>query len=215
MPYDIKTASVFGGSSMGNTPIYAEQMQALGNLLAELNIEAYIGGMSGMMEALAYGVLNAGGQVTVLCVPHQTNGALSDVFQSANVNIKQLERDNDRTVALLESDLWISGPGSGGTLGETVRGITWNVDRTYRDQTLTPHFLFNVERCFDDLQAVYQGSVDRGFGADETMQLFQLVNSVDEMHKVIEAVQKNGQKKLHKVSQVTPSIPPSFPASRR
>lgn len=204
----IKTVAVFAGSSAGNDPHYAEVMQACGARLARMDKEVWCGGLSGMMNAIAQGVLENGGHVKVFQPPHNIKTELVDVFQRARKNgqleICPLKTDNDRNIELLKADAWLSGPGSAGTIGETVRGITWNVDRTYRSRPITPHFILNIDGQYENLSALYALAVQRGFGTPDTMGLFQMVEDDSGLERALFAAEQQGPIILDRVSYVNP-----------
>ncbi len=202
---NIKTVAVFAGSSHGNDPAYGAEMLKLGQYLAALNVEVWTGGCVGMTQSLAEGILIEGGRMKVHQPPHYRNG---EAFPG-NIQVVTVPSDHERTVALLKADAWITGPGSAGTIGETVRGITWNLDRTYRkDRPLTPHFIMNVNNMHASLIGAYQSAVDHGFGSAQTMQLFTVVKDAEGVMRGLRAIDGRPSVVLNRVSCVAkPAMP--------
>lgn len=176
----IKTVAVFAGSSDGDDPVYAKEMYKLGFLLTRLGKEVWAGGCVGMGRALAEGVAAGGGRLIVFQPEYYCcDGREMPDF----VDVRYLSGDDDRITQLLEADAFATGPGSAGTNGETGRGITRNLDGTYKKPPLPikPHFVMNVAGCHDFLIESYREPVRRGFGAPETLQLFRVVPDADRL----------------------------------
>ena len=67
----MKSVCVYCGANAGATPIYASTATELGRHLADAGLRlVYGGGNTGLMGAVANGVLDAGGEVTGVIPQH-------------------------------------------------------------------------------------------------------------------------------------------------
>ncbi len=119
-----KSICVYCGSADGLDQIYLDAARVLGGLLANRGIELIYGaGKTGLMGALADGVLEAGGRVTGV-VPENLNqaqlihGALSQLEVVPDIHARKA-----RMSQLAEA--FITLPGGYGTLDELFETLTW------------------------------------------------------------------------------------------
>lgn len=119
-----KSICVYCGSADGLDQIYLDAARILGGLLANRGIELIYGaGKTGLMGALANGVLEAGGRVTGV-VPENLNqsqlihGALSRLEVVPDIHARKA-----RMSQLAEA--FITLPGGYGTLDELFETLTW------------------------------------------------------------------------------------------
>lgn len=119
-----KSICVYCGSADGLDQIYLDAARILGGLLANRGIELIYGaGKTGLMGALANGVLEAGGTVTGI-VPENLNqsqlihGTLSRLEVVPDIHARKA-----RMSQLAEA--FITLPGGYGTLDELFETLTW------------------------------------------------------------------------------------------
>jgi len=120
----IKTICVYCGSGPGNNARFIEAASAFGKTLAESGIRlVYGGGSTGMMGAVANGVLDHGGSVTGI-IPEflNTRERMLTRVQELIVTPDMHER---KRLMFERSDAFVALPGGIGTLEELVEQLTW------------------------------------------------------------------------------------------
>jgi len=194
----IETVAVFGGSRLGHNPAYERDAVKLGEILAKQNRKVVVGSPRGLVRAFSDAFIDNGGHLSVLTTPHNCR-AVND--NQPNVHTIEVSTDNDRTIELLKrSDAWISLAGSGGTIGETVRGMTWNVDRSYRNRPITPQILLNTAGVYTPLRETYKRAADDGFSGAHILDLFDLVDTPQDVEQLLTRLDHEEQKIVAPVS---------------
>jgi hypothetical protein len=120
----VRTVCAYCGSSPGNNPRFIEAASAFGKILAENGIRlVYGGGSTGMMGAVANGVLDHGGSVTGI-IPEflNTRERMLTRVQELIVTPDMHER---KRLMFERSDAFVALPGGVGTLEELVEQLTW------------------------------------------------------------------------------------------
>src|SRR6201995_523644 len=120
----IKTVCVYCGSGPGNNPRFLEAASGFGKILAENGIRlVYGGGSTGLMGAVANGVLDHGGSVTGI-IPEflNTRERMLTRVQELIVTPDMHER---KRLMFERSDAFVALPGGVGTLEELVEQLTW------------------------------------------------------------------------------------------
>jgi hypothetical protein len=120
----IRTVCVYCGSGPGNNPRFIEAAAAFGRILAENGIRlVYGGGSTGLMGAVANGVLDNGGSVTGI-IPEflNTRERMLTRVQELIVTPDMHER---KRLMFERSDAFVALPGGVGTLEELVEQLTW------------------------------------------------------------------------------------------
>jgi uncharacterized protein (TIGR00730 family) len=120
----ITTVCAYCGSGAGNNPRFIEAASAFGKILAESGIRlVYGGGSTGMMGAVANGVLDHGGSVTGI-IPEflNTRERMLTRVQELIVTPDMHER---KRLMFERSDAFVALPGGIGTLEELVEQLTW------------------------------------------------------------------------------------------
>ena len=121
---DIRKVCVYCGSSPGTDPAYVQAAQEFGRILAEAKVGLiYGGGAVGIMGALAYAVLDNGGEVT---------GIIPEFLMSRERALRGtheliVTRDmHERKRMMFDmADAFVTLPGGVGPLEEVVEQITW------------------------------------------------------------------------------------------
>lgn len=168
--------AVFCGSSAGTDAIYREQAYQLGKTLAVHNIGLVYGGSnSGLMGAVASGVIEHNGKVTGV-LPHFLQGK-----ENAQDNLDELimvETMHERKARMNElSDGIITLPGGFGTLEEFFEMLTWAQLGLHKK----PIALLNVDGFYDALLALIQNMVDKGFLKAINQQMLLVSSSIEEL----------------------------------
>ncbi|CAO3679532.1 unnamed protein product [Rhizopus stolonifer] len=141
-PKAIKSVCVYCASSVGTKPIYVEEAQKLGKLLAENNIKlVYGGGSVGLMGTVAKAALDNGGQaLSVVPEPLYKSGSkqLCEAIIVPDMHTRK-KRMAD------ESDAFVVLPGGFGTMEEMLEMITWSQLNIHSK----PVLLLNTNNFFD------------------------------------------------------------------
>lgn len=174
----MKNIVVFCGSSMGTDSIYEDQAYQLGKTLAESEIGLVYGGAKvGLMGAVASGALQHGGRVVGVLpyflqtkeVAHDglTELILVDTMHERKTKMNQL---SDGVIAL---------PGGFGTMEELFEMLTWGQLGLHHK----PMGLFNINGFYDELIALVQSMVDKGFLKEINRHMLLCHNDI---HKLLE-----------------------------
>ena len=142
----IKALTVFCGSKSGANLSFLKEATALGNLLAQKNIDlVYGGGNKGLMGAVANGCLAQGGKVIGI-MPK-----LLLEWEAQHTGLTELiitETMHDRKKILYEKgDAALVLPGGMGTLDELFEMLTWNNLKIHNMKV----FLLNIDGFYDTL----------------------------------------------------------------
>ena len=143
-----KSVAVFCGSKSGNNPLFIQQAEELGQLLAKHHITlVYGGGGVGLMGAIANAVLEHHGKVV---------GVIPEIlleWEQEHKGITELKVVSDmhmRKKMMYElSDAAIILPGGNGTLDELFELITWNTLKIHEKKII----LLNSAGFYDHLIA--------------------------------------------------------------
>jgi uncharacterized protein (TIGR00730 family) len=120
----IKTVCVYCGSGAGNNPRFVDAASAFGKILAEHGIRlVYGGGSTGLMGAVANGVLDHGGSVTGI-IPEFLNSRERMLSRVQELVITPDMHERKRLM-FERSDAFVALPGGVGTLEELVEQLTW------------------------------------------------------------------------------------------
>ena len=120
----LTTICVFCASSPGVDPIYAKGAQAFGKLLAGTGRRVvYGGGNTGLMGALAEGVLSANGEIVGVMPRHLVE---REVAHHGLTRLETVTSMHERKARLSEmADAFVALPGGLGTLEEFTEIWTW------------------------------------------------------------------------------------------
>lgn len=182
MSQKIKTICVYCGSSDDIQPAFYQGARRLGQELAARKIRlVYGGGKTGLMGAVAGGVLSAGGEVTGI-VPENLNKS-----QLIADNLTDLEIFPDiqsRKKRMLDlSDALIALPGGYGTFDELFEALTWAQIGIHSK----PIGALNLEGYFDPLFMLIEHASVEGFIYPEHRQLLLNGNEPAELLEKMEA----------------------------
>ena len=120
----MKSVCVYCGANAGATPVYADAATTLGNRLAADGLRlVYGGGNTGLMGAVANGVLAAGGEVTGVIPQHLVDWEVAHKGVTTLEVVGSMHERKSRMFDL--SDGFIALPGGFGTLEEVFEMLTW------------------------------------------------------------------------------------------
>ena len=154
----MKSMCVFCGSSDSVHSDYLSAAWTMGKVLAERGFGLiYGGGKTGLMGAVADGVLSAGGEVIGVIIPSMNTKALAhdgltrmDVTPSMHARKARMHELADAYIAM---------PGGFGTFDELFETITWAQTGAHEK----PVGILNVKDYFDPLLAAIDHAVKEGF----------------------------------------------------
>jgi len=154
----MKSICVFCGSSDSVHADYLSAAQTMGITLAERGIQLiYGGGKTGLMGAVADGVLEAGGEVIGIIIPSMHTKAL------AHDGITRMDVTPDmhaRKARMHElSDGYIAMPGGYGTFDELFETLTWAQTGAHEK----PVGLLDIRNYYTPLLAAIDHAVNEGF----------------------------------------------------
>ena len=186
-PSNIRAVCVFCGASMGNNPAFQAAADQLGTLLAQNGITiVFGGGNAGLMGTVANSALKQGGEVI---------GVIPDYLVEREHGHRGLTRldivdsMHSRKRRMFDlADGFISLPGGVGTLEETFEVITWKQLAMHTK----PIAIINVAGYWQALDQLISATVEHGFAAPPTRDLYRLVATPAEALDALRADAKIG-----------------------
>ncbi len=179
-PKSIQTICVYCGSADGLRSEYLDAAFAMGQALARTGLRVVYGaGRTGLMGALADGVLKAGGWVTgvtptYMNSPQLTHSGLSELEVVENIHLRKARMSE-------LADAFIALPGGYGTFEELFESLAWAQIGLHQK----PIGLLNTMHYYDPLLAMVQHALEEGFiyaehrtllvSADEPQDLLQKI----------------------------------------
>lgn len=154
----MKSICVFCGSSDSVHSDYLTAARQMGKTLAERKIRLIFGGgKTGLMGAVANGVLEAGGEVIGVIIPSMNTKALAhDGLTRMEVPLTM----HTRKAKMHElADGYIALPGGFGTFDELFETVTWAQTGAHEK----PVGLLNVRHYYAPLMAAIDHAVQEGF----------------------------------------------------
>lgn len=154
----LSTICIFCASSPGADPRYADAARSFGALLARTERRVvYGGGNTGLMGALADGVLSAGGEIIGVMPRHLVE---REVAHLALTRLETVTSMHERKARLADmADAFVALPGGLGTLEEFTEIWTWGQLGLHRK----PYGLLNVADFFSPLLAFLDHAVAERF----------------------------------------------------
>jgi uncharacterized protein (TIGR00730 family) len=154
----MKSICVFCGSSDSVHADYLAAARTMGHVLAERGLRLiYGGGKTGLMGAVADGVLSAGGEVIGVIITSMNNNALAhdglthmDVTPDMHTRKARMHELADGFIAL---------PGGYGTFDELFETITWSQIGHHQK----PIALLNTKNYYNPLLSAVDHAVNEGF----------------------------------------------------
>ena len=154
----MKSICVFCGSSDTVHADYLAAARQMGRTLAELGLRLiYGGGKTGLMGAVADGILEAGGEVTGVIIPTMNTAALAHMSLTQMDVVDGMHARKARMHEL--ADGYIALPGGLGTFDELFETVTWAQTGAHEK----PVGLLNVKNYYAPLLAAIDHAVQEGF----------------------------------------------------
>jgi len=149
---------VFCGSADSVHPDYLAGAREMGRVLARHSLRlVYGGGKTGLMGAVADGVLEAGGQVIGVIIPSMHTAPLAHAGITSMEVTPTMHARKARMHEL--SDGFIALPGGYGTFDELFETITWSQTGAHQK----PIGLLNIRNYYAPLLAAIDHAVKEGF----------------------------------------------------
>jgi uncharacterized protein (TIGR00730 family) len=137
------------------------------------------------MGLIATSVIDNGGEVHGIIPEHLHS------IEKPHENITELtvvDNMHQRKRLMFDhSDAFLILPGSIGTLDETIEIITWRQLKLHDK----PIIILNTEKYWDPFLKLMDHIVDYGFTKPETLQLFNVVDSIDEVLPLLNTLPKS------------------------
>lgn len=157
---------IYCGSTEGKGTVYAEAARRMGETLAKRGIRLVYGaGKTGLMGALAEGVLQAGGEVTGVVCDNLNTPALIHANLTQLEVVRTIQQRKARMNEL--ADAIVALPGGFGTFDELFEALTWAQIGMHQK----PIGLLNVNGYFDPLLAMIDHAYREGFLYPEHLKL--------------------------------------------
>lgn len=168
----MKSVCVYCGSADGVHPDYYAGASKMGAFLAQKGVKLVYGaGKTGLMGAVADGVLSAGGEV-IGVVPENLN---TPVLIHANLShlevVKDIQQRQARMSAL--ADALIALPGGYGTFDELFEALTWTQIGLQRK----PIGLLNIRGYFNPLMEMLHRALEEKFIYPEHMDILAIADT--------------------------------------
>ena len=179
----MKTICVFCGSADNIHPDFKLAGRLMGRVLADGGFRlVFGGGRSGMMGAVADGVLQAGGEVIGILIESMNIPAIVHPGITRLEVFATMHERKARMYAL--SDAFIALPGGLGTFDELFEVVTWGQIGVHEK----PVGLLNVRNYFDPLLALIAHAEREGFVFAEHRQM---LLTAEEPQTLLDALNKH------------------------
>jgi hypothetical protein len=154
----LRTVCVFCAANPGNDAVYVENARAFGQFLATSGRRVVFGGgRTGLMGALAEGVLGAGGEAIGIMPRHLVE---REVAHTGLTQLHVVDSMHERKSLLAElSDGFIAMPGGLGTMEELFEVWTWGQLGLHRK----PYGLLEMNGFYAPLLTFLRHAVTEGF----------------------------------------------------
>lgn len=174
---------VFGAASPKIDPKFVFETEALGAELARRGHElVFGGGGNGLMGAVARGVKNAGGEVIGIIPKFFEDENIEALFDGCD-DLIETDSMRDRKMIMEEmADAFLIVPGGIGTFEEFFEVLTLKQLRRHDK----PIAIYNIMEYYNELQAVMDVSVAKGFINENCKSLYKFTYNLQEVFDYIE-----------------------------
>jgi uncharacterized protein (TIGR00730 family) len=155
---EIKRIAIYCGSSTGTGEIYARQAYALGTVLAQQQIGiVYGGGKVGLMDKVANGALEHGGEVIGVIPDFLGREELAHEGLTEMIRVRTMHERKYRMSELCDGIIGL--PGGYGTMDEFFEMLTWGQLGLHKK----PIGLLNINGFYNSLIELIQTMTREGF----------------------------------------------------
>ena len=174
------TIAIYCGSSLGNNSLYEKAVEALGQFLAQNNIDiVYGGGRVGLMGILANSVLKHGGKI---CGVIPKNLEEKELAHKGLTQLLIVDDMHERKAKMEElSDAFMALPGGAGTLEEIFEVWTWTQIGLHEK----PCAFYNVNGFYDKLLDMISFMSGEGFIKKEYIDMLIKTDNNEELLSLI------------------------------
>ncbi|HRP89590.1 MAG TPA: TIGR00730 family Rossman fold protein [Edaphocola sp.] len=172
----MKNILVFCGAKPGNDKEFTEKAYELGSYMAKNNLRLiYGGGKTGMMGAVADGVLENGGTVIGI-IPSFLKGM--EIMHPNLTELIEVETMHERKAKMEQmADAVVALPGGFGTLDEIFELLTWSQLGLHSK----PLALYNIKGYYDVLIVMMMQMVKNGFLNEEHYHILKVADNLNEL----------------------------------
>ena len=179
---NLHSIAVYCGSRDGASPAYTDAARDLGRDMVARGVGlVFGGGGTGIMGELADTILRGGGRVTGV-IPH-----FLDELEVGHKNVTELIRVDNmhirKATMFSRADAFVILPGGLGTLEEFFEVVAWKQLNLHQK----PIVVLNVSGCWSRLTELTNDIVTAGFAHENIADLYSMVETVDDIFKVISA----------------------------
>ncbi|NLG97007.1 MAG: TIGR00730 family Rossman fold protein [Chloroflexi bacterium] len=181
----IQNICVYCGSADGVNPVYIEAAFEMGQAIARAGLKLVYGaGKTGLMGAVANGVLQTGGEVTGV-VPVYLNEP--HLIHSELTRLEVVDNIHQRKARMSElADAFIALPGGYGTFEELFETLTW-AQLGLHDK---PIGLLNTRNYFDPMTKLVEHTLNEGFIYAEHRTLLMCSSDPNELLAKLQSYEK-------------------------
>ncbi len=181
---------VFGAASPKIDKVYIEEVEKLGQEMAKRGHSlVFGGGANGLMGAVARGVLMEGGYIEGVIPSFFENEEIEAVFSHCD-HVFETKTMRERKQLMEElSAAFIIVPGGIGTFEEFFEIMT--LRQLCRHNK--PIALYNIMGYYDELGAMMQAAVDKGFVRSAVDSLYKTTDNMEELFEFLETPQPENQ----------------------
>ena len=172
--------AVYCGSTAGNDSVFAENARALGEWMGRNGHELVYGGShTGLMGAVANGVLHAGGKVTgvvpdVPAIKKRVHPGITKLIETDSVA--------ERKTRMIElADAFLALPGGLGTLDE----ITEILSLQSLELVKGPVIFYNLKGYYEPMKLVFSRILENGFGKPEYFSQVHFPKRLEEVAEIL------------------------------
>ena len=177
---------VFGAASPKIDKDYIRRVEALGEEMVKRGHSlVFGGGGNGLMGAAARGVQSRGGYIVGVIPSFFENENIEAVFEYCDEVVETATMRERKQIMEDRSDAFIIVPGGIGTFEEFFEIMT--LRQLCRHNK--PIALYNINGYYNELNAMMQAAVDKGFVRSAVDALYKTTDDIDELFEFLETPQ--------------------------
>ena len=177
---------VFGAASPKIDEEYIRRVEALGEEMVKRGHSlVFGGGGNGLMGAAARGVQSQGGYIVGVIPSFFENENIEAVFEYCDEVVETATMRERKQIMEDRSDAFIIVPGGIGTFEEFFEIMT--LRQLCRHNK--PIALYNINGYYNELNAMMQAAVEKGFVRSAVVALYKTTDNIDELFEFLETPQ--------------------------